>query len=56
MSTAVPIKMDTLGRMYNTFAAISTGDPKQGITMSINRQKYNEGQKESSIEEVLSDV
>ena len=56
MSAAVPVKLDTLGRMNNTFAAISTGDPKQGITMSINRQKYNEEQKESSIEDVLTDV
>ena len=55
-SMAQAVKMDTLGRMQNTFAAISSGDPKQGITMSINRENYNEKQSNSSIEDVLTDV
>ena len=50
------IKVDSSGRMYNSFAAISSGDPKQGISMSIVRKRYNESQKESTIEEALSDV
>ena len=50
------IKVDSLGRMYNSFAAISSGDSKQGISTSIVRKRYNEPQKESTIEEALSDV
>ncbi|MGL4949659.1 MAG: hypothetical protein ACRC5M_04695 [Anaeroplasmataceae bacterium] len=50
------VKIDNLGRMYNTFAAISSGDPKQGITTSINRKRYKEEQKSSTIEDALSDV
>lgn len=50
------VKIDNLGRLYNTFAAISSGDTKQGITTSINRKRYNKDQKESVIEEALSDV
>lgn len=50
------IKVDSLGRMYNSFAAMSSGDPKQGISTSIVRKRYNEPQKESTIEEALSDV
>jgi len=56
MSDKQFVKVESLGRMYNTFAAISSGDPKQGITMSINRKRYDEGQKASTIEEALSDV
>ena len=56
MNEAVTAKMEALGRMYNTFAAISSGDPKQGITMSIIRERYGEPQKESSIETSLRDV
>lgn len=56
MNQAVTAKMEALGRMYNTFAAISSGDPKQGITMSIIRERYGEPQKESSIELALRDV
>lgn len=50
------IKVDSLGRMYNNFASISGGDPKNGISMSIVRTRYNEPQKSSTIEEALSDV
>lgn len=50
------VKIDSLARMYNSFAAISSADPKQGITASINRTRYNEPQKASAIEEALSDV
>lgn len=50
------IKVDNLGRMYNNFASISGGDPKNGISMSIVRTRNNEPQKSSTIEEALSDV
>lgn len=56
MTDKVFIKIDSLARMYNSFAAISSADPKQGITASINRTRYNEPQKPSVIEEALSDV
>lgn len=50
------IKVEELGRLNNTFAAISSGDPKQGITRSVTRYRKGEKQKESSIEKAITDM
>jgi hypothetical protein len=50
------VKIDTLGRISNTFAALSSADPKQGLTVSINREKNGEKQIPSTIEEALRNV
>ena len=38
------MRISVVGKLNNTFSAISGGDPKQGITNSINRERYNEAQ------------
>jgi len=50
------IKMETLARNTNSFAGLSSGDPKQAITIAISRERNKEGQKPSAIEEALRDV
>jgi len=45
-----------LGRINNTFAAISSNDVKYGVSTSVIRTKKNKPQKESSIEKVLTQV
>lgn len=50
------VKIDMLGRLNNTFAALSSADPKQGVTVSINRERYDEKQVPSSIERAMRDV
>lgn len=56
MTNRRSIKMDELGRLNNTFAAISSADAKQGITMSVSRTRNKEPQKESSVEKVITEV
>jgi hypothetical protein len=50
------INIDRLGRLNNTFAAVGSGDPKQGITVSITRERTGQKQKESAVEEALRDM
>jgi hypothetical protein len=50
------IKMLSLARLTNNFAAISSADPKQGITVSIGRERTGEPQAESAVEKAITDV
>ena len=50
------LAIDRLGRINNTFAAISSNDVKYGVSTSVIRTKKNKPQKESSIEKVLTQV
>jgi hypothetical protein len=56
MNLSKRIKIDVLARINNTFAAISSADPLQGVSVSINRERYNEKQIPSAIEESLKNV
>ncbi len=56
MTSKQMIAIERLGRINNTFAAIGSGDQKLGIITSVVRSKLNEPEKESSIEQVLTDV
>ncbi len=54
--TAQRINIKSLGRLSNTFAAMSAEDPKAGITASVNRERDGETQSESIVERVLDDL
>jgi hypothetical protein len=56
MRSKKSIKIDILGRLNNTFAAISSADPKQGITVSITRERNNEENIISPVEEAIKSV
>lgn len=56
MTAKQMISIDRLGRINNTFAAITSQDPRLGISTSVIRHKTGQKEKESSIEKVLTDV
>ncbi|MDR0675712.1 MAG: hypothetical protein LBF97_01565 [Elusimicrobiota bacterium] len=56
MTDRKSVKIDNLGRLTNTFAGISSADPKQGVTTAITRARNNIPEKVSTMEETLADV
>jgi hypothetical protein len=56
MNSSKKIRAIDLAKYMSNFAAISSGDAKTGITLSINRQHRNEPEQESSIEKAIKNV